>query len=109
MVPAVWVDQPGVSRHEPSVIFLPPELRLVFSYLSFFFGWKFRRKMPAETSRRVAMMLMGPVPASSERRRIERTVPKKGVEKLKMVTRETGLCLRRTPQRAYATAERAER
>ena len=55
------------------------------------------------------MMLMGPVPASSERRRIERTVPKKGVEKLKMVTRETGLCLRRTPQRAYATAERAER
>ena len=40
---------------------------------------------------------------------IERRVPKMGVEKEKIVTRETGLCFKRRPQTAYATAERAAR
>jgi len=74
-----------------------------------FLGWKLRRNIPADTRRRVAIIFSTPVPADSGSIRIERTVPKNGVEKLKIVTRDTGLCLRSTPQSAYATAERAQR
>ena len=55
------------------------------------------------------MRLTVPTSLASGRKRSENTVPKMGVVKEKMVTLDTGLYLRSTPQSAYATAERKER
>ena len=66
-------------------------------------------KIPAQIRRSAKMRLIGFTPPSSESISIESRTPKTGVVQLKMVIFYTGLCFKRIPQRAYATAESIER